>query len=139
MLIDEKQFEIVEQTLREQGQIAAFEAENGVVRGRMMITVDDIPDNIIQDIENRNDLQAFTASFDFYDMTISVAVYTKSREVASGLWLTPQTEGAEEPSKEWISFFLEKLFDGFDENGNYGVPMYSFVTDTSDITVVPTI
>ena len=139
MLIDEKQFEIVEQALREQGKLAAFEAENGVVRGRMMITVDNIPDNIIQDIESRDDLQAFTASFDFYDMTMSVAVYTKSREVASGLWLTPQTEDAEEPSKEWISFFLEKLFDGFDENGNYGVPMYSFVTDTSDITIVPTI
>lgn len=139
MLIDEKQFELVENTLREQGKIAAFEAENGPVLGRMLITIDDVSDEIAKSIEIKDDLQVFTGSFDFYDMTISVAVYTQSMEFASAIWLTPQAEDAEQPSKEWISFFIDKLFEAFDENGNYSFPIYSFVTDSSDMTVVPTI
>ena len=139
MLIDRKQFELVEITLREQGKIAAFEAENGSVLGRMMITIDDISDEIAKSVEIKDDLRVFTASFDFYDMTISVAVYTQSMEFVSAIWLTPQTEDAEQPSKEWISFFIDKLFEAFDENGNYSFPIYSFVTDSSDMTVVPTI
>lgn len=76
MLIDIEQFECVEKALEEQGIIKAFETENGKVCGRMMITAANISDEIGKDIENRDDLQAFTASYDFYDMTISVAVYT---------------------------------------------------------------
>ena len=139
MLIDEKQFELVENTLREQGKIAAFEVENGPVLGRMLITIDDVSDEIAKSIEIKDDLQVFTGSFDFYDMTISVAVYTQSMEFASAIWLTSQAEDAEQPSKEWISFFIDKLFEAFDDNGNYSFPIYSFVTDSSDMTIVPRI
>ena len=139
MLIDKTQFELVEKTLREQGKLAAFEKENGTVLGRMMITTDTIPEYILQDIEVRNDLKAFTASFDFYEMTVSAAVYTRSWEFTGALWLSPQTADAERPVHEWITFFLEKLFESIDEDGNYGVPICSFVTDTSDMTVVPAI
>ena len=72
-------------------------------------------------------------------MTISVAVYTQSMEFASAIWLTSQAEDAEQPSKEWISFFIDKLFEAFDDNGNYSFPIYSFVTDSSDMTIVPRI
>ena len=137
MLIDKDKFEIVEQMLVEQGKIEAFEQENGEILGRMMITIDTMPEELAKEVEIKDDLTVFTASFDFYDMTVSAAVYTQSKEVAK-MWLTPQADDAEQPAREWISFFIEKLFMGIDDDGGYGIPMCSFVTDTTDMTVIPT-
>ena len=137
MLTDKKKFENVEQMLIEQGRIEAFEQENGAILGRMMITTDTMPEELAEEVEIKDDLTVFTASFDFYDMTVSAAVYTQSKEVAK-IWLTPQADDAEQPAREWISFFIEKLFMGIDDEGGYGIPMCSFVTDTTDMTVVPT-
>ena len=137
MLIDQAKFEIVEKTLIEQGKIEAFEKENGSILGRMMITADDMPEELSEELENKDDLIVFTASFDFYDMTVSAAVYTKSKEIAK-MWITPQDDDAEQPAREWISFFIETLFKGINDEGGYGIPMCSFVTNTSDMTVVPT-
>lgn len=136
MLTDKKKFENVEQMLIEQGKIDAFEQENGAILGRMMITTDTMPEELAEEVEIKDDLTVFTASFDFYDMTVSAAVYTQSKEVAK-MWLTPQADDAEQPAREWISFFIEKLFMGIDDEGGYGIPMCSFVTDTTDMTVVP--
>ena len=138
MLTDKKKFDNVEQMLIEQGRIEAFEQENGAILGRMMITTDTMPEELAEEVEIKDDLTVFTASFDFYDMTVSAAVYTQSKEVAK-MWLTPQADDAEQPAREWISFFIEKLFTGIDDEGGYGIPMYSFVTDTSDMTIVPTL
>ena len=137
MLIDKAKFENVENMLAEQGRIEAFEQENGAILGRMMITTDTMPEELAEEVEIKDDLTVFTASFDFYDMTVSAAVYTQSKEVAK-MWLTPQADDAEQPAREWISFFIEKLFMGIDDEGGYGIPMCSFVTDTSDMTIVPT-
>lgn len=137
MLIDQAKFEIVEKTLIEQGKIEAFEKENGSILGRMMITADDMPEELSEELENKDDLIVFTASFDFYDMTVSAAVYTKSKEIAK-MWITPQDDDAEQPAREWITFFIETLFKGINDEGSYGIPMCSFVTNTSDMTVVPT-
>ena len=137
MLIDKAKFEIVERTLTEQGKIEAFEQENGAILGRMMITTDEMPEDMSDEVEIKKDLTVFTASFDFYDMTVSAAVYTQSKGIAK-MWITPQDDDAEQPAREWISFFIEKLFKGIDNEGNYGVPICSFVTDTTDMTVVPT-
>ena len=137
MLIEKDKFEIVEQMLVEQGRIEAFEQENGAILGRMMITTDTMPEELAEEVEIKDDLTVFTASFDFYDMTVSAAVYTQSKEVAK-MWLTPQADDAEQPAREWISFFIEKLFMGIDDEGGYGIPMCSFVTDNSDMTIVPT-
>ena len=137
MLIDKDKFEIVEQMLIEQGRIEAFEQENGAILGRMMISTDTMPEELAEEVEIKDDLTVFTASFDFYDMTVSAAVYTQSKEVAK-MWLTPQADDAEQPAREWISFFIEKLFMGIDDEGGYGIPMCSFVTDTTDMTIVPT-
>ena len=137
MLIDKAKFENVENMLAEQGKIEAFERENGAILGRMMITIDTMPEELAEEVEIKDDLTVFTASFDFYDMTVSAAVYTQSKEVAK-MWLTPQADDAEQPAREWISFFIEKLFMGIDDEGGYGIPMCSFVTDTSDMTIVPT-
>lgn len=137
MLIDKVKFEIVEKMLAEQGKIEAFEQENGAILGRMMITTDEMPEDVKDEVEIKKDLTVFTASFDFYDMTVSAAVYTQSKGIAK-MWITPQDDDAEQPAREWISFFIEKLFEGIDNDGNYGVPICSFVTDTSDMTIVPT-
>ena len=137
MLIDKAKFENVENMLAEQGKIEAFERENGAILGRMMITIDTMPEELAEEVEIKDDLTVFTASFDFYNMTVSAAVYTQSKEVAK-MWLTPQADDAEQPAREWISFFIEKLFMGIDDEGGYGIPMCSFVTDTSDMTIVPT-
>ena len=137
MLIDKSKFENVENMLIEQGKIEAFEQENGAILGRMMITTDTMPEELAEEVEIKDDLTVFTGSFDFYDMTVSAAVYTQSKEVAK-MWLTPQADDAEQPAREWISFFIEKLFMGIDDEGGYGIPMCSFVTDTTDMTVVPT-
>ena len=137
MLTDKKKFDNVEQMLIEQGRIEAFEQENGAILGRMMITTDTMPEELAEEVEIKDDLTVFTASFDFYDMTVSAAVYTQNKEVAK-MWLTPQADDAEQPAREWISFFIEKLFIGIDDEGGYGIPMCSFVTDTSDMTIVPT-
>ena len=138
MLTDKKKFENVEQMLIEQGRIEAFEQENGAILGRMMITTDAMPEELAEEVEIKDDLTVFTASFDFYDMTVSAAVYTQSKEVAK-MWLTPQADDAEQPAKEWISFFIQKLFEGIKDDGSYGVPIYSFVTNTADMTVIPTL
>ena len=137
MLIDKAKFENVENMLAEQGKIEAFERENGAILGRMMITIDTMPEELAEEVEIKDDLTVFTASFDFYDMTVSAAVYTQSKEVAK-MWLTPQADDAEQPAREWISFFIEKLFMGIDDDGGYGIPMCSFVADITDMTVVPT-
>ena len=138
MLTDKKKFDNVEQMLIEQGRVEAFEQENGAILGRMMITTDTMPEELAEEVEIKDDLTVFTASFDFYDMTVSAAVYTQSKEVAK-MWLTPQADDAEQPAREWISFFIEKLFMGIDDEGGYGIPMCSFVTDTTDMTVIPTL
>ena len=52
--------------------------------------------------------------------------------------VTPQIEGAEPPSREWIDFFVHTVLDNIQEDGSFGIPMYSFVADVGDLTIVPT-
>ena len=136
MLKDPALFSDIEHSKVIQEKIKAFEKEEGPVRGRMMITDAIIPAELNLHIDDP-DVRAFEGTFDFYDMTIGIALNVKTMRIASGLWMTPQADGAEEPAEEWIEFFLEKLMSAFDEDG-YGMPVYSFVTDESDMTIVPT-
>ncbi len=137
MLKDQALFEIVEEALRKDGSIARFEEECGPVKGRMMITLTDIPEGI--EITEQRDTAptAFEASFDFYDSTVGVALYTKDRTPATGIWVTLQEDGAEAPAKDWVEFFIKTLVSGIDEDGSYGIPIYSLVNETADLTVVP--
>ena len=125
MLADKKQFEIVEEALRRNGAIERFEQECGQIKGRMMITVTDVPDGI--EVKENGDRipVAFKASFDFYDAAVGLAIYTEEKELAIGLWITPQEEGAEAPAAEWIEFFIKTLVSNITEDGSYGYPMYS--------------
>lgn len=139
MLKDPKLFSEVEHMDIIQDRIKNFEKEEGPIKGRMMITDAIIPPELESQIDvNNPDVHAFEGTFDFYDMAIGIALNTRTQQITSGIWMTPQVDGAEEPSKDWIGFFLEKLMSAFDEDGGYGIPIYSFVTDESDMTIVPT-
>ena len=138
MLKDPALFDVVEEALRKNGTIAQFEEECGPIKGRMMITVADIPEGIEVSEERGVSPTAFEASFDFYDSTIGLAIYTEDRKLATGLWVTAQKENAEAPSRDWTEFFIKTLVSSIRENGSYSWPIYSFVTDTADLTFIPT-
>lgn len=137
MLIDKVMFDTLEKELIKNGRLASFETKYGKIKGRMMITRTQIPDEFDIKLIPGKMPQAFEASFDFYDTTVGLALYTDTKEIATDIWLTPQKNGAEPPTKEWIGFFIQKLVESFEEDGSYGMPIYSFVNDISDMTIVP--
>ena len=137
MLKDPELFDVVEETLRKKGSITRFEEESGPIKGRMMITVTDIPEGIEVYEEREVTPTAFEASFDFYNSTIGLAMYTEDLEVATDLWVTEQEENAEAPAKDWIEFFIKTLISSIREDGSYSWPIYSFVNDMADLTVIP--
>ena len=97
MLANEKLFEKLEDSLREKGKIQAFEKENGPITGRMMIMPVDLPDNIdIKMIPGKKPV-AFEATFDFYNVALGIALYPELEQVASKIWVTPQTDNPDDP------------------------------------------
>lgn len=70
-------------------------------------------------------------------MMIGIAFDLDTMELIPQMWFTPQTDDAVEPSSEWIEFFVKTLCENISEDG-FGVPMYSFLNDHSDLTIVPT-
>ncbi len=137
MLIDKEQFETIEQELIANGKLADFVANSGEIKGRMMITLGEVPDNIEVRAEEGRPHYAFEASFDWCDAVIGIAMFPDTVEPASDMWLTPQKAGAGAPPQEWIEFFVEQLFEGFKEDGSFAVPIYSFVSETSEMTIYP--
>ena len=72
MLADKEMFFKIENILREQGVLEKFEEDNGKITGHMMITMTEIPPELGIDKVSDN-MRAFCASFDFYDMIIGIA------------------------------------------------------------------
>ena len=136
MLADKEMFFKIENILREQGVLEKFEEENGEITGHMMITVTEIPPELGID-KISGSMRAFCGSFDFYDMMIGIIFDLDTMELVTQMWFTPQTDDAVEPSSEWIEFFVKTICENMSEEG-FGVPMYSFVNDHSDLTIVPT-
>lgn len=137
MLANQALFNYVENKLRESGIIDDFESKNGKIRGRMMITQCKIPEELGIDIADDIWGFAFQATFDFYDCAVGLALNLDTMEPLCGIWITPQAEDADEPSREWINFFIKTLICNIQEDGSFGLPMYTFTTDYSDFTVVP--
>ena len=138
MLSNPELFKTVEDGLNAMGVIKSFEDEHGPVLGRVMITTTEIPQGVTVAREDRENLTAFEASFDFCNVTLGVVADTKKKTLESSVWGRYQVAGAAKPSEEWVKFFIQTLLEHIDDEGNYGVPMYSFVNDTSDFTAVPT-
>ena len=137
MLSDARQFAIVEEALEQNGIIQRFEKDHGKITGRMMIALADTPDGLPVKTEGGS-FHTFECSFDFYDTSLGICIDTKTLQVACGMWATPQKEDADMPSREWIEFFLDTLMSHISDDGSFGAPMYTFVNDVSDFTVVPT-
>lgn len=137
MLIDEELFNNIEKILLEKGTISDFEKGNGKITGRMMITLTDIPEDIEID-KNKKSIYAFECSFDFYDVSIGVVLDTKELKALSPIWATEQVPNAEQPDSMWIDFFLKTLVENILDDGSFGVPIYTFLNNNSDYSVVPT-
>ncbi|MHA3066820.1 hypothetical protein [Lacticaseibacillus saniviri] len=137
MLIDKKAFDTVTGALKEQGVIRDFEAQNGKITGHMMITIGEIPEDLTVKLDPNRKSYIFIGSFDFYDATVGLAIYLDKFEIASGVWSTPQVVNAESPTREWIEFFIRILVGNIDADGGFGVPMYTYISDSADFTVVP--
>ena len=138
MLNDPELFQKVESILRERGTIPSFEAENGPVLGRVMITTTEIPDGISVQRTDRENLVAFEASFDFCNVAIGVVTDPRKKTLESSVWGRYQVPDAQRPSNDWVQFFIQTLFEHIQDDGSFGIPMYSFVNDHADFTVVPT-
>ncbi|WP_251178065.1 hypothetical protein [Adlercreutzia agrestimuris] len=136
MLKDCDAFSSIENTLREVGTLDAFEKENGVILGRAMIVEGEIPEGVV--IKGSGKPQAFICTFDFFDCEMGIALDVVTKEPMSGIWITPQIEDAEPPTEEWVEFFIDKLMGSVSSKGSYGTPVYSFVNNETDLTVIPT-
>lgn len=137
MLFDIEAFERIEKELHEKGKIEEFEKENGKIKGRMMITLGNIPDDL--EIELKSDCFVFIGSFDFYDASVGIAIDKETKELASALWITPQVDDAEQPSDDWIEFFFRILAEYVINADGFGVPICCFLTDESEMIIVPTV
>ena len=137
MLANPELFQTLEDDLKRQGVIQRFEAEQGKIIGRMMITPGDIPDNLKKDIKIEDGDSVFIGTFDFYESSVGIVLNTYQMEVKSPLWVTPQITGAESPSEDWCKFFLETLVKSINADGSFGYPFYTFCASVGDFTVVP--
>ncbi len=137
MLADKEMFDNVEEFLRKNGTIERFEREYGEIKGRMMITKTTIPEGLSVEKRGAAIPIAFEASFDFYESTVGIAIYTADREPATDMWFGFQEKDAEPPAEDWVEFFIKTLVTHIAEDGSFGVPMYSFVNDSCDMTIVP--
>ena len=138
MLADKELFDRIETVLSEQGIIKQFEEEKGKIIGRMMIVLGDVPENLKSDIVLDDQDTVFIGTFDFYDSSVGMVLNTSTMKVKSGLWITPEHPDAEPPTREWCDFFVETVAKYIERDGSYGVPMYTFCSETADFTVVPT-
>lgn len=138
MLADKELFAEIEKILAEQGVIDEFEKENGKIKGRMMITIGEVPANLKDDIPIEEGDRVFVGTFDFYNASVGLVLNTVTMTVKGGMWVTNQVEDAEPPSKEWSEFFIGTLAKNIRSDESFGVPMYTFCTDEADFTVVPT-
>lgn len=137
MLKDKKAFDVVEKTLEEKGIIEKFEKENGKILGRVMITLTDKPDILEEEINDKN-VHFFECSFDFYDFTLTTGLNVRTKEPVCGIIVNTKDGKEKDIDRAWIEFFIKTLVENISEDGSFGIPMYSFINDTCDFTVVPT-
>ena len=136
MLSNKELFDYVELELKNRGIIEAFEKENGKIKGRMMITLIDIHEELDIEVPDGIDPLAFMGTFDFYDCSVGIAIDWNTMEPFTDLWVTPQVEDATIVDQHWVEFFLTTLLENLKKDG-FGVPMYTFISNTSDFTVIP--
>lgn len=107
MLTDKATFSLVEEALRKDGTLDAFEEDHGAILGRVMIAEGEVPEGI--EAKPSEFACVFICSFDFYDAELGIVLDSRSKCPLSEIWITPQIDNAELPTEEWTSFFIEKL------------------------------
>lgn len=142
MLIDPIKFNELETFLREKGKLEEFEKESGKILGRAMITLGKVPEElkceVLKDYSEK-DVYVFNCSFDFYDSYLGLALEKQSSQPISNIWITEQLEGSDKPSQDWIEFFVRILVEYVTQNdGGFGIPLYIFVNDESELVIEPT-
>ncbi len=137
MLINRKQFELIEQSLKENGQLAAFENEHGKVLGRMMITLGKLPVELEAEAQLDDNAVVFECSFDFCNVVFGVAVDIKNLKVVVPMWTMYQTDEVEEPAREWSTFFIKTLFSHISFDGTYKVPVCTFINNEETFSYAP--
>ena len=137
MLIDKKLFDEIERSLRENGELPAFESESGEVLGRMMITTGTLPEELAAEAKLDEKTVVFECSFDFCDVVFGVAVDIKTLKVVVPLWTMYQTDDVEEPAREWSTFFIKTLFRYISFDGTYRVPVCTFINNEATYSYAP--
>ena len=135
MLADKNLFSLIEYSLRENGSLPDFEKNNGKVKGRMMIRPVQIPDEIFNHIDTDREFYALEGSFDFFNASICAVLYRNPKEFDENMWFSLQNETAEDPTQEWIDYFLNTVWDAIPENGDFSMPVFSFVNEKNALTV----
>lgn len=134
MLADARLFAEMEQRVIKNGMLTTIEENGGPIKGRMMITLDAVPENVAKEMDGKK-VYAFKGTFDFYDAEIGIAIEPEGVKAASGIWITPQKEGAENPSAEWVQFFVNVLVKNMPGDGSFKVPIFTFANDNRAFTV----
>lgn len=141
MLLRKNEFDTLEKELRKTGKIREFERKYGKILGRVLIDIGELPSDMEEDVlkdRKKEELFIFNCSFDFYDAALGIALERKTLKVASGMWITEQIDEAELPSEDWINFFVRMLSENVINSPNgFGVPIYIFVNNNSEMVVVP--
>ena len=137
MLTNLKAFQEVEQMLVENGTIAAFEAENGPITGRMLIELGEVPSTLADQVDLSDGAVVFRGSFDFFNSTVGVAMDVKTKKPKTGVWEEEQKLGAYQVPAEYVRYFLAVLLEGIGEDGSYGVPICCFMNDDASFEVYP--
>ena len=136
MLTDAKQFAEVEEMLRENGTIAAFEAEHGEITGRMFIDYGPVPSTLTDSVTIDENTAIFRGSFDFCNSTVGVAMDLATGKPKTDVWVEEQKLGAYRPNRHWVEYFLAVLADGY-ADGAFAVPVFAFVNDSAGFEIYP--
>lgn len=139
MLIDRELFDTLTDSLMTEGVIQKFENEHGKIVGKMMITLGELPEELGIEFDSTRKVYIFNGTFDFYDVIIGVALYLEPLEFASSIWVTPQTDEAIPPSDEWVRYFIRILTSHIEKDGRFGIPMYTYISEDAEFTVIPTL
>ena len=136
MLTNAKLFADVEEMLRENGTIAAFEAEHGPITGRMLIDEGEVPSTLVDGLDLDGDIKVFRGSFDFAKSTVGVAVDMKTGKAVGPIWQEEQKIGAYQVAQEWVDYFADVVRDCIAE-GRYETPIFAFMNEKGAFEVLP--
>lgn len=140
MLKDEKKFDELGQKLFMKGVLQHFEQKHGPIKGRMMVTEGKIPPEMLVKLQpelmKNSKWVVVEGSFDFCNYTIGMVVGLNPIRPISEGWLTPQlNHPGVKPTKNWQEFFMERVMENIDDNGKIDLPLYSWISDKSDLTL----